>query len=279
MSEAAEQEVDFEDAFEIEGEVDQELPDTEDPEEIKPDPQVDTSIPKMFIDKETWVKQGRDPAKWVSPELFAERTERINTTQRLKQELKQQEKEFESRLKNVNLFQQSQIDRLRRELESKRDDAIDIADKKEVKRLDKELKELDDMEGLSKPVEAAPSNIPPEVAEWNAENPWLTADHPLRPQLNQELERVLSSGKSMYSALKAVDALAAQLLKQEPATTKKTPRAIVDTPRGVVGKSQDEMSWKSLTREQVAIYDEVWAETGTSKKEYLQMVADSKVGV
>jgi hypothetical protein len=277
MSEAAEaQEVDFEDAFEIEGEVEQEQ-EVEAAKVVEHDDKA--QAPKMHIDKDTWIAQGRDPAKWVSPELFAERTERINTTQRLKQELKQQEKEFESRLKNVNLFQQSQIDRLRRELESKRDDAIDIADKGEVKRLDKELKELDDMEELSKPVEAAPSNLPPEVAEWNAENPWLTADHPLRQQINDEYVKAIQSGKTIAGALRAVDKLAAQLLKQEPATTKKTPRAIVDTPRGVVGKSQDDTSWKSLTREEVAIYDEIYSDLGMTKKEYLQTVADSRKGV
>lgn len=280
MSEAAEaQEVDFDDAFEIEGEVEQELPDAEEAEEIKSEAQPETPAPKMFIDKETWIKQGRDPAKWVSPELFAERTERINVTQRLKQEIKNKEREFESRLENLNLFQKAQIDRLRRELESKRDDAIDIADKQEVKRIDKELKELDDMEELSKPVEAAPANIPPEVAEWNAENTWLTADHPLRPQINEEYVKAIQSGKTIAGALRAVDKLAAQLLKQEPATTKKTPRAIVDTPRGVVGKSQEETSWKSLTREEVAIYDEIYADLGVSKKEYLQTVADSRKGV
>lgn len=279
MGEAAEQEVDFEDAFEIEGEAEKELPNTDESEESKPEPQTDAPSPKMFIDEETWLKQGRDPAKWISPELFAERTERINVTQRLKQELKQQEKEFESRLKNVNLFQQNQIDRLRRELEGKRDDAIEIADKQEVKRLDKELKDLDDMEELSKPVELAPVNLPPEVAEWNEENKWLTADHPFRQQINDEYSKAIQSGKTIAGALRAADKLAAQLLKQEPATVKKTPRSIVDTPRGVVGKSQDDTSWKSLTREELSIYDEIYSDLGMTKKEYLQTVADSRKGV
>lgn len=277
MSEAAE-EFDFEDAFEVEENIeDDKTQEEEEKQVIEHDDK--STAPKMHIDKETWIAQGRDPAKWVSPEVFAERTERINVTQRLSQKLKQQEQDFENRLKNVNAFQKSQIDRLRRELESKRDEAIGIADKQEVKRLDKELKDLDDMEELSKPVEVTPSNIPPEVAEWNAENQWLTADHPLRQQLNDEYTKSIQSGKTIAGALRAVDKLAAQLLKQEPVTSKKAPRAIVDTPRGVVSKSQDEISWKSLTREEAAIYDEVYADLGMTKKEYLQTVADSRKGV
>lgn len=277
MSEAAE-EFDFEDAFEVDENL---VADKPQDEEEKPVVEHDDKAPapKMHIDKDTWIAQGRDPAKWVSPELFAEQTKRINSENRLNQRLRQQERDFENRLKNVNTFQQSQIDRLRRELEGKRDDAIDIADKGEVKRLDKELKELDDMEELAKPVEAAPSNLPPEVAEWNAENQWLTADHPLRPQLNAEYDRVIKSGKTIYSALKAVDTLAAQLLKQEPAQIKKQPRAIVDSPKGAVTKSQEDTSWKSLTRQEVDIYNEVYADLGMSKKDYLQAVADSRKGV
>jgi len=47
----------------------------------------------------------------------------------------------------------------------------------------------------------------------------------------------------------------------------------------VVGKSQDDTSWKSLTREEVAIYDEIYSDLGMTKKEYLQTVADSRKGV
>lgn len=277
MSEAAE-EFDFEDAFAVD-----DVQEAEQEQEVEAAPVIEhddkAPAPKMHIDKDTWIAQGRDPAKWVSPELFAEQTKRINSENRLNQRLRQQERDFENRLKNVNTFQQSQIDRLRRELEGKRDDAIDIADKGEVKRLDKELKELDDMEELAKPIDAAPVNLPPEVVEWNAENPWLTADHPLRQQINDEYSKAIQSGKTIAGALRAVDRLAAQLLKQEPAQIKKQPRAIVDSPKGAVTKSQEDTSWKSLTRQEVDIYNEVYADLGISKKEYLQTVADSRKGV
>ena len=237
---------------------------------------------KMFIDKETWIKQGRDPELWVSPEVFRERTERI----KLRSQLNQQQREFERRLEGVNKYHETlnqfnkmQLDQLRSQLDLKRDQAIEVADLKEVKRIDKELRDIDVMEGAIKPAPVEHPAIPPEVIEWNAENQWLTADHPLRGQINEAYSNAIAEGKTIAGALRAVDKLAAQLLKSEP-VQKKQPRAIVDSPKGgAVVKSQSNLSWDSLSSQEKAIYDEIWADAGVSKKEYLQSVADSKKGL
>ena len=266
-------------AFELDEEVEsQEAAGTEDIEqdeviELQEAPK--SSADKMFIDKETWIKQGRDPELWVSPEVFRERTERI----KLKSQLNQQQREFERRLELNNRMHQVQLDRQRQELEARKENAILEADTKEVKRIDKELRDIDELEQSIKPVPVEQSAIPPEVIEWNAENQWLTADHPLRGQINEAYANAIAEGKTIAGALRAVDKLAAQLLKSEP-VQKKQPRAIVDSPKGgVVAKSQSNLSWDSLSSQEKAIYDEIWADAGISKKEYLQSVADSKKGL
>jgi hypothetical protein len=267
-------------AFELDEELEnQELPDDESDEQVGQDEAQQetpkTGADKMFIDKETWVKQGRDPELWVSPDVFRERAERI----KLKSQLNQQQREFERRLELNNRMHQVQLDRQRQELEARKENAILEADTKEVKRIDKELRDIDELEQSIKPVPVEQSGIPPEVIEWNAENQWLTADHPLRGQINEAYSNAIAEGKTIAGALRAVDRLAAQLLKSEPAQ-KKTPRAIVDSPKGgAVVKSQSNLSWSSLTSQEQAIYDEVWADAGVSKKEYLQSVADSKKGL
>lgn len=273
------QDEDIIEAFELDEEV--ESQEVADIEEVEQDEVVEqqeapkSGADKMFIDKETWIKQGRDPELWVSPEVFRERTERI----KLKSQLNQQQKEFERRLELNNRMHQIQLDRQRQELEARKENAILEADTKEVKRIDKELRDIDELEQSIKPVPAVQSNIPPEVIEWNAENQWLTADHPLRGQINEAYASAIAEGKTIAGALRAVDKLAAQLLKSET-VQKKQPRAIVDSPKGsAVVKSQSNLSWSSLTAQEQAIYDEVWADAGVSKKEYLQSVADSKKGL
>ena len=267
-------------AFEVDEELeDQELPDDEsegEQEEAAEQQEAPkTGADKMFIDKETWVKQGRDPELWVSPEVFRERTERI----KLKSQMNQQEREFNRRLELNNRMHQIQLDRQRQELESRKENAILEADTKEVKRIDKELRDIDALEQTIKPPPVAQSGIPPEVIEWNAENQWLTEDHPLRGQINETYANAIAEGKTIAGALRAVDKLAAQLLKSEPAQ-KKQPRAIVDSPKGgAVVKSQSNLSWESLSSQDKSIYDELYADAGVSKKEYLQSVADSKKGL
>lgn len=272
---------DIREAFEIDEELeDQDLPDESEDEgdqeeAIEQQEAPKSGADKMFIDKETWVKQGRDPELWVSPEVFRERTERI----KLKSQLNQQQRDFERRLELNNRMHQVQLDRQRQELESRKENAILEADTKEVKRIDKELRDIDELEQSIKPVPVAQSNIPPEVIEWNAENQWLTADHPLRGQINEAYSNAIAEGKTIAGALRAVDRLAAQLLKSEPAQ-KKQPRSIVDSPKGAaVVKSQSNLSWDSLTSQEKSIYDELYADAGVSKKEYLQSVADSKKGL
>ena len=230
---------------------------------------------KIYIDKETWVKQGRDPDKWISPEWFRDRTEKIQ----LKSMIAQQQKEFDRRLELNNRMHQVQLDRQRQDLESRKENAILEADSKEVKRIDKELRDIDALEQTIKPAPVEQTGIPPEVIEWNAENQWLTADHPLRGQINETYSNAIAEGKTIAGALRAVDKLAAQLLKSDP-VQKKQPRAIVDSPKGgAVVKSQSNLSWESLSSQEKSIYDELYADAGVSKKEYLQSVADSKKGL
>ena len=273
------QDEDIIEAFELDEEVEsQEVVEAEEAEQeevVEQQEAPKSSADKMFIDKETWIKQGRDPELWVSPEVFRERTERI----KLKSQLNQQQREFERRLELNNRMHQVQLDRQRQELEARKENAILEADTKEVKRIDKELRDIDELEQSIKPVPVEQSAIPPEVIEWNAENQWLTADHPLRGQINEAYTNAIAEGKTIAGALRAVDKLAAQLLKSEP-VQKKQPRAIVDSSKGgVVAKSQSNLSWDSLSSQEKAIYDEIWADAGISKKEYLQSVADSKKGL
>ena len=267
-------------AFDVEDEEGQEpqggeVAEHEEQEEVAQAEAPKTGADKMFIDKETWVQQGRDPELWVSPDVFRERTERI----KLKSQMNQQEREFNRRLELNNRMHQVQLDRQRQDLESRKENAILEADPKEVKRIDKELRDIDALEQTIKPAPIEQSGIPAEIAEWNAENAWLTPEHPLRSQINEEYSRAIGQGKTIAGALRAVDKLAAQLLKSDP-VQKKQPRSIVDNPKGgSTVKSQSNLSWGSLTSQQQAIYDEVWADAGVSKKEYLQSVADSMKGL
>src|SRR5690606_21375034 len=125
------------------------------------------------MSKEAWTAAGKDPGEWVSEDVFKERTLRIKNEQRLKRALAETKEDFDNRLKNLNMLSQAQLERQRQELLSRRDDAIDTADKATVKRLDKEIDAIDKEVALVTEKKPEQNTKPPEIAEWEEENPWI----------------------------------------------------------------------------------------------------------
>jgi hypothetical protein len=271
--EALEQEFDAEDE-----EINEALKQEEDEEE-SPEPEIDHKepAPKLHISKDDWVASGRDPAKWVSPELFAETTRRINETSKLRQE----NQRIHARLTNVAFLQQQQIARLKADLESRRDDAIDVGDRTAVKAFDKQLRDLDTEESLiAEPKQVAQqSAIPAAVAEWNQRNEWLTADHPLKPLANDIYTQAIDDGETVKAALKLVDAELAKH-RANGEQRKISTKSMVDSPsRGSVSRSDSVgLRMSDCTREERDMYNEFYKTSGATEKEFLKDLAKFREG-
>lgn len=278
------QDQELEQEFDLEDEEINEALKLEETEEESPEPEIDHKepAPKLHISKDDWVKQGRDPELWVPPEVFKERTQRINETSKLKQEnqrLRAEREEDNRRLTNVAFLQQQQITRLRADLESRRDDAIDVGDRTAVKAFDKQLRDLDTEESLIKEPVQQQSNIPPEVQEWNEENAWLTADHPLKSVANDVFIKAMNDGKTIAGALRLVDKELAKH-KDEPTQKRVASRSMVDSPsRGAVSRSDSAgLRMSDCTREERDMFNEFYKPSGISEKEFLKSVSESRKG-
>ncbi len=237
--------------------------------------------PSRHMSKEQWVKAGKDPDEWVSEDVFKERTLRIKNEQRLKRQLAEEKREFDNRLKNVNILAQAQITRLREELLAKRDDAIDVANKAEVKRLDKQIADLDKEAELAKDVALA-ANKPIEVQEWEEENPWINdVTDPRTPVAQKAFQEAINEGKSLAYALRAADKAIAKSPDKPTEITKRKPAQMVDAPKAAVssGKDTSDLSWSQLKSEEVTLYEELYQHAGMSKKDFLKAVADQRRGV
>lgn len=276
---------DLEQEFDLEDEeINEALKQEEEEAEESPEPEAKEAPPKLHISKEDWVKQGRDPELWVPPEVFKERTQRINETSKLKQEnarLRAEREEDARRLTNVAFLQQQQITRLRSELDQKRDDAIEIGDKAAVKAFDKQLRDLDTEESLIKEpvVENTAFIIPQAVTEWNSKNTWLTPEHELRPIANSVYDRAIADGETIKAALKLVDAELAKYKPQEITTRKPPTKSIVDNPRGAVSRSESvTLKMSDCTREEKEMYTEFYKAAGASEKDFLKDLARIRAG-
>lgn len=210
--------------------------------------------------KEDWVASGKDPDDWVSPEVFKERGERIKM-----------KAEYDNRFKNLSMYYQKQMEIQRNDLLARRDEAIDTADKAAVKRLDKELKELDEIEQLNK-VEDAPAIVkPPEVVEWEEDNPWCHDIKDPRLALAQRVYKsAIESGKTPATALRLVDKeIAAKFID-----TSRKPSQIAEGSRPSSGKHDDgKPSMATLTSEERKIWD---AGIFDSKDDFLKAVQDDR---
>lgn len=238
----------------------------------------DEDAPKGFMTKDAWVAAGKDPKEWTTPEVYAERRLRIHNESKLKREIREKEQDFDNRLRNVNLYAAAQLDRQRKELLARRDDAIDVADKASVKNIDKEISELDKQRDLIDREDEKPQVKKSDaVLEWESENEWCQdVNDPRLPIAQKVYVDAIKSGKTEAWALRAIDR---ELAKTQD-KPKKAPIQMSDsssTPNG--SKDTGSVAWAQLTHEEGVLYDQMFAGAGVTKKDYLKIVADARRGV
>jgi len=255
-------------------EVKQEAAEKEEQHEDKP-------APSGYMSKDDWTASGKDPELWVSEDVFKERTIRIKNESRLKRELAETKKEFDSRLKDSNLLWQGQLSRQRAELMEKRDEAIDVADKTTVKKLDKQIADLDAEAQLIEEAPKAATVQPPEVAEWEEENPWINDVKDPRTAVAQAaFSKATAEGKTLAYALRQADkAVAAVKVESTTQEIKKKPSiSMADSSRAASsGGDSLTLSWNQLTGEEKTLHEELFSHK--TQKEYLKIVADARTGV
>lgn len=217
---------------------------------------------------EEWTAAGRDSSAWKTPEEFEEEGRRIKYQRPLRKELERQAQEFNRRLENVNKLHRAQLEQERNKLLVDRDNAIDIADKAEVRRIDQALEKNKELQSA---VTEQPAK-PVEVAEWEAENPWIfdESDPRTAPAIKAFAE-AQAAGKTLAMCILASDRAAAKVNIEEP-KVKRTPIASADNPKARQssgGKVQ--LSMKDLTPDEKA-----FRSFYSSEAEFLKAVADSR---
>lgn len=236
--------------------------------------------PSGYMSKEAWTAAGKDPDEWVSEDVFKERTLRIKNEQRLKRQLAETKEDFDNRLKNLNMLSQAQLERQKQELLSRRDDAIDVADKATVKRIDKELDAIDKQSELVADKKEELQK-PPEMIEWENDNPWIFDENDERRDIAiAAYSEAKDKGKSETAALIAATLAAKEVSQSKNVEYKKKPAvSMADSSKSTQSSSDNvTLSWSQLSSEEKSIYDEFFAHTKVTQKDYLKTVADQRRG-
>ena len=235
----------------------------------EPEKQEEKPATRGYMSKEAWIDSGKDPEKWVSEEEFKATGERIKLQNKIRNEIKG---DFDNQLKNLNLLHQVQLKKQREDLMSRRDEFIDTADRAGVNNIDKQLKELDDLEQLAKD-QPAQAQKPPEVIDWEASNQWINdAKDPRTAIAQKTFIAAVNAGIEVSEALDLVDSA----LAKKFSTKSSAPRQIAESARSSPGKRDDSVvSMKTVTREERIAWDEGFFKT---EKEFLQAVSNSRKG-
>jgi len=227
-------------------------------------------VSKGYMDKDAWVAAGKDPDEWVSPEVFKERGIRIEETSKLRKQLSQIQQEADNRIANLNKLHRIQLESERNKLLVDRDNAIETADKAEVRRLDQALEKNQE---LQKDLQDAPAK-PAEVVEWESENQWIfDPEDPRTAPAIAAFTEAQQAGKTMASCILAADRAAAKINVSAP-VVKRTPTSTADAPKArQVSGGKIQLTMRDLTAE-----ERQFRSFYSTEKEFLQAVADDRAG-
>ena len=155
--------------------------------------------------KHGWRPKGEwkgDPDDWVNARRFKEKGDMLSEMGRLKTDIGDIKKDFGDRLKNATMFVNAQNNALRQQLESKRDNLIAQGDVAEVKKVDKQLKDIPD-DGDEASVKKTGNMA---LLDWKQANDWVFDESSAKFKFaDNHFKIAAAKGMSMQESLAYVD--------------------------------------------------------------------------
>ena len=191
------------------------------PDEEKVEQGERVDIPKGFITKEEWVAKGRDEADWRDPEEWQKRGDEIlPIVKKDRDELRKEITNLKGDIDKIISFNERQEKRLRDEgynkaledIETKRDEAIEDGDKKEVKKLDKDRDKIITAQATDVETPVVNEQFEKDFKEFKDRNSWYQTDKDLTDYADSTamvgmFEGLMRSGKTSEEAFKEVEDL------------------------------------------------------------------------
>lgn len=217
---------------------------------------------KGWTDLDEWLESGKDKKDWVTAKHYNERGEWINE----RRSHQQKQSEFEQRLSDNNKIWQATLDKRIEELNNKRDDLIELADKDGVKEIDKEINTLEKEKAKNQPPSPTQEDI-------DVENEYFaTLDTRAKKALAQQVGSELSQKGLKGQAL--VDAVRAEVDAEFPRTNPNREKpGVTDKSKPAAGGAKSVSSISQLKGEDKIIAEDL-IDQGIPEKRVLQMIND-----
>ena len=177
-------------------------------------------------------------------------------------------------MKGLTKLHELQQANMRKELEEKLADAVNMSDLQSVKDIQNQIKDIDNLDNELEEESKPDTSV---LDAWNAQNAWINEDSPKAAYAKQVFAQKVKDGVSYEDALAEVDAKLAVHYPSKPDKTQRAPRTL--SSQTVAGKAGPlkRLSMGDLTRQEKAMWDSFGDSFG-SKEEFLQAVLDDRNG-
>lgn len=242
--------------------------------EISPD--VEQASKGGWMPLDDWKAKGKDSDDWVSAKKFNERGQMMDSISSLRKQVDSQANDFGNRIASLTKLHEAQAKQAIANLVDKRDQAVDLADRDAVNKIQGEI---DDINAAPVPQAQPPAaNEHPDqhlLNEWNTNNPWIREVTPKSDFAIGSFNRHCAAGRSTAEAITMAEA---DLRKEFPPINSRRDNApSVEGGRSKPGqRSARKLTWGDLSATEVKLFDNM---PGVfSKDEYLTAVTDDRKG-
>lgn len=244
----------------------QQEPEQQEPAEVSADEQ--QARDKGWVDLEEWKEQGKDPADWGGYRAFNKNGSIL--AQKYANERKHQEE-----IQNLNQYHKVQLESRIKELESKRMDAVEMADTDAYKQAQGEIDELQKQQAqIQKQSQPEISQADQQIEnEWQNNNKWYNGNDPkgviARDAANRNLHL---TGQEFIDAIEREVSKAFPQVnqnRQRPSMTEKS------TPRTV---KSEKPTMDSLTADERKAWNNFSGNKHMTEAKFLKAVENSRKG-
>jgi hypothetical protein len=246
----------------------------ETPEEVhEPTPLEQEAKSQGWTSLEEWKAAGKDPDKWKSAHSFVEYGKLKSS---MEEKLHKLERNFESRLDNVNKLHQLQLENTIKALKQQRMEAVQMADVESYNAIDQRIKEYESALPTATPQEPTKD---PMIASWEARNQWIFDNSNPKAVEAKSLWNAYATNNpnaTVEDALRYVDDRINKLYPREN-PMRDLPTATEKGTRPTTTQKQS-LTWDQLSADEQF----VWRNGGESlygnKQAYLKAVLDARGG-
>jgi hypothetical protein len=215
------------------------------------------------LSEEDWIASGRDPKDWKPKEVWKERGQLLKEQARMKRQHEEELENVKKYFKASTLVMAQRIE----ELESRRDEAIEMGDKDVVKKIDRQIRELENAAPQA-PVQPQKNA---EITQWEDQNSWIYDDSDPRTSIAKiTYANAISSGYTPKQALREIE----DVIKQKFPTNTRSQKQIAEQP---AGRSSSSSSGKIATMATLSKEEQSIWESGAFSDEKSFLKAVSKV--